>query len=111
MELAARQVQRKKEEPWLDALRNVCGQVGRDGVERISTEGLFDLLELPAARRKLPAQKRLSKVMRELNWSAIRMRNFNRGGYREQVRGYARAVERKPLRRADPRPRSRAPAQ
>jgi hypothetical protein len=36
------------------------------------------------------ACRRLAAVMRELAWTALRVRGLTRGGYLEQVRGYCR---------------------
>jgi hypothetical protein len=35
--------------------------------------------------------RRLARVMAELGWTAVRVRDLTRGGYKEQVRGYCRA--------------------
>jgi hypothetical protein len=61
-----------------------------DGLERISTQTLLDLLEVPQSNRIAGTFRRLSKVMTELGWSAVRVRDLTRGGYKEQVRGYCR---------------------
>jgi hypothetical protein len=79
------------EDPWTPALRKIKGKVGRDGVERISTAGAFDILEVPMGARP-PQTVRLSRVMRKLGWSNIRARGLNPGSYRDRVRGYAREV-------------------
>ena len=34
--------------------------------------------------------RRLAKVMAELGWTAVRVRDLTRGGYFEQIRGYCR---------------------
>jgi hypothetical protein len=79
------------EDPWTPALRKIKGKVGQDGIERISTTDVFDILEMPMGAR--PAQTvRLSRVMRRLGWSNIRARGLNPGSYRDRVRGYAREV-------------------
>ena len=51
---------------------------------------LLDLLEVPQRNRTAGTFRRLSKVMSELGWSAVRVRDLTRGGYKEQVRGYCR---------------------
>lgn len=80
-----------KEDPWMPTLRKIKGKVGQDGIERISTTDVFDVLEVPMGAR--PAQTvRLSRVMRRLGWSNIRARGLNPGSYRDRVRGYAREV-------------------
>ena len=38
-------------DPWRRRLERARGKVGDDGVARISTQGLFDLLELPHRSR------------------------------------------------------------
>jgi hypothetical protein len=58
--------------------------------ERISSQTLLDLLEVPQRNRTAGTFRRLSKVMAELGWSAVRVRDLTRGGYKEQVRGYSR---------------------
>jgi hypothetical protein len=45
---------------------------------------------LPSATAPPPPARRLAKVMRELGWTALRVRGLTRGGYLEQVRGYCR---------------------
>jgi hypothetical protein len=111
MRLATAKQAERKREPWLGLLENVHGRVGDDGIERVSTQSLFDRLQIPVSRRKLPAQKRLSGVMAQLGWSSTRMRDFSAGGYLEQVRGYCRQAKQRPLRGADTQSRSRTPAE
>ena len=81
-------------DPWwlrLDALR---GKKWDDGVERISTQTVFDILELPHRSRTAGACRRLSSLMRELGWHPIKARGLTPGGFRDQVRGYARDITR-----------------
>ena len=59
-------------------------------VEGISTQKLMDLLEVPQRKRSAGTYRHLAKVMAELGWTAVRVRDFTRGGYKEQVRGYVR---------------------
>jgi hypothetical protein len=61
-----------------------------DRLERVSTQTLLDLLEVPQRQRTAGTYRRLSKVMTELGWAAVRVRDLTRGGYKEQVRGYCR---------------------
>jgi hypothetical protein len=79
------------EDPWAAKLRKLKGRVGPDGVERISTNDVFDALEVPM-RRRLSQTVRLSRVMRQLGWSNIRAHGLNPNSYRDRVRGYAREV-------------------
>jgi hypothetical protein len=71
-------------------LERIKGKIGYDGVERISTQDVFDHLEVPQKARTAAACRRLAKIMRDLGWSAIKARCLGQGGYRDQVRGYAR---------------------
>ena len=61
-----------------------------DGLERVSTQMLLDMLEVPQPARRAGAYRRLAKLMAELGWTAVRVRNLTRGGYKERVRGYVR---------------------
>jgi hypothetical protein len=77
-------------DPWRLPLARLRGQVGDDGVERVATQRVLDLLEVPQRARRSGTYRRLAKLMAELGWSAIRVRGLTRGGYLEQVRGFAR---------------------
>jgi hypothetical protein len=84
-EMAARDI-----DPWRLPLERVRGKIDFDGLERVTTQMLFDVLEVPQRSRSAGACRRLAKVMTELGWTAVRVRGLTRGGYREQVRGYCR---------------------
>ena len=76
-------------DPWQLRLERVRGKADFfDGLERVSSQTLLDLLEVPQRNRTAGAFRRLAKVMAELNWTATRVRDLTRGGYKEQVRGY-----------------------
>jgi hypothetical protein len=77
-------------DPWRLRLERVRGKVGDDGIERVSTQTLFDYLEVLQRARGAGACRRLADIMRELGWTPVRVRDLTRGGYREQVRGYCR---------------------
>lgn len=76
--------------PWHLRLERVRGTTGFDGLERISTQTLMDILEVPQRQRTAGAFRHLAALMAELGWTAVRVRDLTRGGYREQVRGYVR---------------------
>ena len=79
------------EHPWTARLRKLRGRFGADGVERVATNDVFDVLEVPMRRR--PSETvRLCRLMRTLGWMPIRARGLNPGSYRDRVRGYAREV-------------------
>lgn len=77
-------------DPWRLRLERARGKLGDDDIERVSTQALFDLLELPQKTRTAGACRRLATLMRELGWSPIKARGLTPGGFRDQVRGYAR---------------------
>ena len=61
-------------DPWRLRLERVHGKVGDDGLERITTQLLFDILEVPQRSRGAGACRRLAKLMAELGWMAVRVR-------------------------------------
>ena len=77
-------------DPWLAPLHRVRGKVEFDGMERVSSQSLLDMLEVPQRSRTAGTYRRLAKLMAELGWTAVRVRDLTRGGYKEQVRGYVR---------------------
>jgi len=79
-----------KTDPWLLPLSRVRGKIDYNGVERIATQVLLDLLEVPQCDRRAGTYRRLSKLMVELGWTPVRVRARTRGDYLEQVRGYCR---------------------
>lgn len=79
---------------WRLPLERLHGKIGDDGIERITTQLLFDILEVPQRSRGAGACRRLAKLMAELGWMAVRVRGLTRGGYLEQVRGYCRNARR-----------------
>ena len=78
------------EDPWLAPLHRVRGKIEFDGQERVSSQNLLDMLEVPQRGRTAGTFRRVAKLMTELGWSAVRVRDLTRGGYKEQVRGYVR---------------------
>ncbi len=78
------------QDEWLLRLERVRGKIGGDGIERISTQALLDVLEVPQRIRSAAAFRRLAKLMHEQGWSPIKARGLTQSGFREQVRGYAR---------------------
>ncbi|MFY9839210.1 MAG: hypothetical protein WAK55_22590 [Xanthobacteraceae bacterium] len=84
------EIRAKCADPWHLRLEAARGRVGDDGVERISTHTLFDILEVPQRCRTAGSCRRLAKLMRDLGWSPIKARGLTLGGFKDQVRGYAR---------------------
>jgi hypothetical protein len=87
-------------DPWQLTLAHVRGGVDfYDRLERISTQTLLDLPEVPQRDRTAGTFRRLSKIMTAMGWTAVRVRDLTRGGYKEQVRGYCRdARSQQPIR-------------
>jgi hypothetical protein len=69
-------------------LQRVRGKVEFDGMERVSSQSLLDLLEAPQRNRTAGTYRRLAKLMTELGW--VRVRDLKGRGFKEQVRGYVR---------------------
>jgi hypothetical protein len=72
-----------------DRLHRVRGKVEFDG-ECVSSQSLLDMLEVPQHSRTAGTYRHLAKLMAELGWTAVRVRDLTRGGYKEQVCGYVR---------------------
>jgi hypothetical protein len=83
----------KPSDPWTAPLRNVRGQIGHDGVERIATDAVFEQLDLPRLKRTPEAAKRVKLLMVDLGWTPVRSRHVTSRGRAAQVRGYARLGE------------------
>ena len=90
MEKLEAEVARDSGDPWKLRLERMRGKIDYDGLERLTTQSLFDVLEVPQRSRTAGACRRLAAVMTELGWTAVRVRALTPGGYREQVRGYCR---------------------
>jgi hypothetical protein len=91
----ARENHTVSEHPWRPILEAIKGEVGRDGVERIATDRLFDLLDvflpegMPRFKRTPEAQKQVKAQMVLLGWCPVRARLVTRG-FAARVRAYAR---------------------
>jgi hypothetical protein len=98
-EEAAKSAVAESADSWRLMLERVRGKVDFvDRLERISSQTLLDLLEVPQRNRTAGTVRRLARVMAELGWNAVRVRDLTRGGYKEQVRGYCRdARDRQPI--------------
>ncbi len=90
LEQARAEMAAQDADPWRLRLERLHGKIGDDGIERVTTQTLFDILEIPQHSRGAGACRRLAKLMTELGWTAVRVRGLTRGGYLEQVRGYCR---------------------
>ena len=80
----------KPQHPWAKLLRNLRGTVGHDGVARISTDAVFEFLDLPRFKRTPEAAKRLKGLLVDQGWTPVRARAATARGRAARVRGYAR---------------------
>jgi hypothetical protein len=53
-------------DPWTLPLARLRGKTGDDGIERITTQTVFDVLEVPQRARRAGACRRLATLMAEL---------------------------------------------
>ena len=83
------EIREKNIDPWLPTLKTVHGQLDKNGVERISTQLIMDILDVPQNERG-KNYRRLAKLMASLGWTAQRMIAPDRKACLEQVRGYCR---------------------
>jgi hypothetical protein len=81
---------RQDTDPLRLRLQRIRGRVDFDGMERISTQALLDVLEVPQRDRTAGTYRHLCKIMVELGWSPTRVRDLNGRGFREQIRGFCR---------------------
>jgi hypothetical protein len=86
--------QQRTAHPWAAPIERLKGKIGSDGVERISTQAVFDVIGVPQCERSAVACSALAKLMMGAGWTAVRFRGITRGGYLDQVRGYAREAPR-----------------
>ncbi len=78
-------------DPWFLPLSRLKGKIDLvDGLERISSQKILDLLEVPQENRRAPVYRRISRLMAQLDWTPIRIRDLTGCGFKEQVRGYCR---------------------
>ena len=90
LRLEREQMHARNADTWRLRLEGVRGKVGDDGIERVGTQTLFDILEIPQRGRGTAACKRLANLMRDLGWHPIKARGLTPTGLRDQIRGYAR---------------------
>jgi hypothetical protein len=99
LEKAKAEAGARVDDPWRLQLERVRGKVDFDGVERVTSQTLLDLLEIPQRSRRAPVYRRVAKIMAELGWTPVRVRARTRGDYLEQVRGYCRDTRQKAVSR------------
>src|SRR5436305_12495127 len=75
---AASLVVEQSPDPWLAPLQRVRGKVEFDGLERVSSQTLLDMLEVPQRSRTAGTYRRIAKLMAELGWTAVRVRDLTR---------------------------------
>ena len=77
-------------DPWRLRLERVRGKIDYDGLERVTSQTILDLLEVPQRNRRAGVFRRVASIMAELGWTPVRVRDLTGRGYKEQVRGYYR---------------------
>jgi hypothetical protein len=70
-----------------DRLKNVTS-IDRDGVERVSSEEVFDGIGLAHIERTPEAAKRIAASTKQIGWTATRAWFLTNRGNRARVRGY-----------------------
>jgi hypothetical protein len=58
-------------DPWLAPLQRVRGKVEFDGQERVSSQTLLDMLQVPQRSRTAGCYRRLAKLMAKLGWTDL----------------------------------------
>lgn len=90
LEAAEAEFARANTDAWITTLERAQGCIGHDGLERISSQRLFDVLDLPLKSRGQAASRRLKAAMVQLGWMPTRVRDVTGRGFTENIRGYAR---------------------
>ena len=78
-------------DPWRLRLERLRGKIGFDGMERVSTQHLLDVLELPQRERQRAPTGTL-QLMTDLGWTAVRVRGLARRIQRTSS-GYCRDAD------------------
>jgi hypothetical protein len=56
----------RRVDPWRFPLERVRGKIDYDGVERVTTQMLLDVLEVPQRSRRAGTYRHLAKIMAEM---------------------------------------------
>ena len=72
MEKLEAELARNSGDPWKLRLERMRGKVDHDGLERVTTQMLFDALEVPQRSRTAGTYRRLAAVMTECAWANAR---------------------------------------
>jgi hypothetical protein len=70
--IAAARGAAESEDPWLETLACVVGEVDRYGVAYVSTRWVCDLLDIEPCNRKAGALRRIARCMSSLGWTSRR---------------------------------------
>lgn len=85
-----RVVKRRDADPWRRKLENIKGVIGDDGIERIASQTVGDILELKRNAQSPRQRAKIARLMGDLGWRKCKTRGLNRGAYRSVLNGYAR---------------------
>jgi hypothetical protein len=83
---------------WFAPTGRLKGRVDWDGWEYIMSQQIMDALEVPMHARRGGLYRRLTKLMREHGWEAVRIKRNGvaGGGVVDRVRGYRRKTNKLP---------------
>ncbi len=88
-----KEAQRQRPHPLTDRVSEVRGTVGPDGLERISSQRLADVLGLEPKERTASMWREIRMGMCEQGWTAVRFRAIGGRGHHQHVRGFARPAK------------------
>ena len=85
-------------DPWFAPTGRLKGRVDWDGWEYIESQQIMDALEVPVHAKRAALYRRLTKLMREHGWEAVRIKRNGvaGGGVVDRMRGYRRKTNKLP---------------
>jgi hypothetical protein len=90
--LAAEQTQSpSSRDPWLVVIKKLSGSVGPDGVARITSAEVMDVLQVPLHQRRTDKFQRVGQLMASCGWEPTRI-NGQSSSVDGRLRGWARQI-------------------
>ena len=77
-------------DPWRLPLERVHGKIDFDGLERVSSQTILDMLEVPQRNRRAGTYRHLAKLMVELGWTPSAGAGLQLSRLQGADRGYCR---------------------
>jgi hypothetical protein len=86
-------------DPWYPTIARLKGRPDWDGWAYIQSREILDLLKVPVSAKRSAMYRRLTALMRECGWEAIRIKQcgIDGGGVVDHVRGYKRRTNKPPF--------------